>query len=132
MKWRERINMKWRIESHINVSKSNPIEHLILCYLYRLLEWFVITMVVLLVLYEVLDSQWFGIIIALLGGTCIVMVLKTGAKSEHKAYKECLNARLQAYEMVKQEDSQALRKRTWLDCTNQGKAELKQKLNHKE
>ncbi|KID41203.1 hypothetical protein LbDm2_2825 [Levilactobacillus brevis] len=60
------------------------------------------------------------------------MVLKTGAKSEHRAYKECLNARLQAYEMVKQEDSQALRKQTWLDCTNQGKAELKQKLNHKE
>lgn len=132
MKWREKINMKWRIDSHINVFKGSPIEHLIFYYLYRLLEWSVMVMVGLLALYEILNYQWIEAIIVLMGGICLVMVLKIGAKSEHKAYEECLKDRQQAYEQVKQEDIQALRKQIWLDGVNQGQAELKQKLNHKE
>ncbi|MFT8425947.1 MAG: hypothetical protein ABF630_10835 [Liquorilactobacillus sp.] len=46
--------------------------------------------------------------------------------------KDCLKERQQAYEQVKQEDMQALRKQAWLDSANQGKKELEQKLNHKE
>ena len=132
MKWREKIKMKWRIDSHINVFKSNSIEHLVLCYLYRLLEWFVITMVGLLALYEILDYQWFEVIIASISGICLVMILKISSKNEYGAYKDCLKARQQAYEQVKQEDKQALRKQAWLDSANQGKTELDQKLNHKE
>ena len=132
MKWREKIKMKWRIDSHINVFKGNPIEHLVLCYLYRLLEWFVVIMVGLLALYEILDYQWLAVIIVSIGGICLVMVLKIGSKNEYRAYKDCLKARHQAYEQVKQEDMQALRKQAWLDSANQGKTELDQKLNHKE
>ncbi|MFT9267825.1 hypothetical protein [Oenococcus sp.] len=132
MKWREKVKMKWRIDSRINVYKGNPIEHLILCYLYRLMEWFVIVMVALLILYEVLANQWIGTIISLVGGGGLAIMLKSGTKSEYKAYKDCLKERRQVYEQIRQEDIQELRKQAWLNGVNQGKAELKQKLNHKE
>ena len=132
MKWREKIKTKWRVDSHVNVFKGNPLDHLIFYYLYRSLEWFVIVMGGLLVLYEVLAYLWLEVIVLLVGGSGLVMILRSGAKSEHKAYKDCLKERQQAYEQVKQEDMQALRKQAWLDSANQGKTELEQKLNHKE
>ncbi len=132
MKWREKIKTKLRVDSHISVFKGNPIEHLVFYYLYRLLKWFVIAMVGLLALYEIFDYQWIDLVIVLIVGSCLIMALKIGATSEYRVYKECLKDRKRAYEQIKKEDSQALRKKAWLDNANQGKTELKQKLNNKE
>ena len=126
MKWREKIKTKWRIDSRVNVFKGAPLDHLIFYYLYRSLEWFVIVMGGLLVLYEVLACQWLEVIVLLVGDSGLVMILRSGAKSD------CLKERQKAYEQVKQEDMQALRKQAWLDSANQGKKELEQKLNYKE